>query len=89
MRTSTAVTVLTSLVSFVAGTILVILPWSSYWDSNYYFQYSHLLETILVNPVARSGVTALGIIDFLIGIDEVRRLRKSSDPSDASRPSTP
>ena len=85
MRSSTAVTVLTGLISFCAGTLLVILPWSAFWDHNHFFQLWPPLETILVNDVARIAVTSLGLIDFVLGLTEVRRLTHPSEPGPVAR----
>ena len=81
MRSSTAATLLTGLFSFCAGTLLVILPWSEFWEQNYFFQLWPPLEAILVNDIARIAVTSLGLVDFLLGLTEVRRLTHPSEPA--------
>ena len=76
---SKTATLLTSFVFICSGTLLMILPWSAFWDSNHFLRLWLPLETILLNDVARIAVTGLGIIDFVLGIGEMQRFSNDSE----------
>ena len=59
------------------GLFLVIIPWSELWEGNYLLQYLPEVRRLIVHPIFRAGVTALGGIDILIGVSELRNLVRS------------
>ena len=59
------------------GMFLMFIPWSELWEGNYLLTYIPTFRPLIVHPVFRAGVTALGGIDILIGISEVRHLIRS------------
>ena len=59
------------------GLFLMFIPWSELWEGNYLLTYIPTFRPLIVHPVFRAGVTALGGIDILIGISEVRHLIRS------------
>ena len=79
MRPNTTA-ILTSLVSFCAGVLLMILPWSAFWEHNLFFQSWPALEAILVTDVARVAVTSLGVIDFALGLIEMQPGSHQKEP---------
>lgn len=62
---------------FEVGLFLVIIPWSELWEGNYLLTYIPRFRPLIVHPVFRAGVTALGGIDILIGLSELRHLIRS------------
>jgi len=56
---------------FEAGLVLVFLPWSSYWERNYFAQLLPWLQTFLVNDFVRGGVSGLGLVNVLAGVAEI------------------
>ena len=56
---------------FEAGLVLVFLPWSSYWERNYFAQLLPPLQTFLVNDFVRGGVSGLGLVNVLAGVAEI------------------
>jgi len=65
---SRVVRILVGLICLEAGVLLVFLPWSPYWESNFFLQRFPELVPILLNPFLRGAVTGLGILDvFLAG----------------------
>jgi hypothetical protein len=56
---------------FEAGLVLVFLPWSSYWERNYFAMLLPPLQTFLVNDFVRGGVSGLGLVNVLAGIAEI------------------
>lgn len=68
---------------FEAGLVLVFLPWSSYWERNYFAQLLPPLQMFLVNDFVRGGVSGLGLVNVLAGIAEIWSFlsgRHLSDP---------
>ena len=62
---------------FEIGLFLVFIPWSELWEGNYLLNYIPTFRPIVLHGTFRAGVTALGGIDILIGISELRNLVKS------------
>jgi len=59
------------------GLFLVFIPWSELWEGNYLLHYIPAFRPIILHTVFRSGVTALGGIDILIGISELKHFIRS------------
>jgi len=65
---SRVVRILVGLICLEAGVLLVFLPWSPYWESNFFLQRFPELVPVLLNPFLRGAVTGLGLLDvFLAG----------------------
>lgn len=58
---------------FELAVFLMIVPWSSLWESNVLFSYAPDIRLFMLHTLARGSVTALGFLNFLIGVSEVRR----------------
>jgi hypothetical protein len=56
---------------FEAGLVLVVLPWSGYWEQNYFAQLLPSLQAFLVNPFVRGAVSGLGLVNVLAGVAEI------------------
>jgi hypothetical protein len=56
---------------FEAGLVLLFLPWSSYWERNYFAQLLPSLQTFLMNDFVRGGVSGLGLVNVLAGVAEI------------------
>ena len=80
MTTWKAATAVTVWLSFSAGTLLLILPWSALWEHNRFLELLPHLESFLLSNLGRGSVAGLGVLDFVIGITEVRRLSPAPDP---------
>ena len=59
------------------GLFLVFIPWSELWTGNYLLTYVPAFRVVILHNVFRAAVTALGGIDILIGISELRNLIRS------------
>ncbi len=65
---SRAVRILLGLICLEAGVLLVFLPWSPYWDRNFFLQRFPGLVPLVLSPYFRGAVTGLGFLDvFLAG----------------------
>jgi len=62
------VRILLGLICLEAGVLLVFLPWSPYWDRNFFLQRFPALVPFVLSPFLRGAVTGLGFLDiFLAG----------------------
>jgi hypothetical protein len=62
---------------FEIGLFLIIIPWSELWEGNYLLSYVPRLQPLVLHDAFRGAVTALGGIDLLIGLFELKHLIKS------------
>lgn len=58
---------------FELGVLLMILPWSVFWERNYFLQRYPALLPILLNPYLRGAISGVGLLDVGIAAGMVRR----------------
>lgn len=51
-----------------AGFVLVLAPWSGFWDHNYFAESLPLVRTIISNNYVRGAVSGLGLVNIAAGI---------------------
>jgi hypothetical protein len=56
---------------FEAGLVLLIVPWSIYWERNYFVQLLPALEPLLTSDYVRGAVSGLGLVNLLAGFVEI------------------
>ena len=56
---------------FEAGLVLVLIPWSIYWERNYFLQLVPVLEPFFTNDFVRGAVSGLGLVNFVAGVVEI------------------
>ena len=64
------------------GLLLVVLPWSGFWERNYFAMAWPALRELLTNNVLRGAVTGLGLVNLYAGFADLAVVF-------AARPSTP
>jgi hypothetical protein len=64
--------------SLYLGIALLMLPWISAWDSNYLLYVYPQIRPIVANSFFKGAVLGLGIVNILIGIQEIVRFRKAA-----------
>lgn len=72
--------------SLEVGLLLVLIPWSTFWDRNYFADLMPLLREALANPFVRGGVSGLGLLNLCIGVADLgalMSLRRGSTRSSA------
>lgn len=57
-----------------AGLILVVAPWSSFWEHNFFVARLPALEPLLSNLFVRGGVSGIGAITAIAGLAELAAL---------------
>jgi hypothetical protein len=48
------------------GALLLYLPWSSFWEQNYFFRHAPSLMPVLLHPSIRGVVSGIGVLDILL-----------------------
>ena len=59
---------------FEVGFVLAFVPWSSYWDRNYFADTLPWVRIIVTNNFARGAVTGLGQVNLAAGMAELLSL---------------
>ena len=61
------------LLCFEMGVLLVFLPWSNAWESNYFLNRFPMLIRYALNPSVRGAISGLGLLDILLAAGMIRR----------------
>ena len=60
------------------GVVLLVFPWSDYWDNNFFSTWIPKLHDFWDNSYVRGAVSGLGIANIYIAFGELFRLRRFS-----------
>jgi hypothetical protein len=68
--------------------ILVVAPWSGFWDRNIFIEALPALDPVFGSPFARGAVSGVGAITVIAGLAELagvvaHRQRAKHDPTRA------
>ena len=66
------------------GLLLLVLPWSSFWDHNYFALTWPAIRPFLTNNFVRGAVTGLGGLNLLMGAVDLVMLFGARDRHDAA-----
>lgn len=53
------------------GLLLIVLPWSSFWEHNYFVLEWPVLEPLITNNFVRGAVTGLGLVNLYAGFSDL------------------
>jgi hypothetical protein len=56
---------------FEVGFVLAVVPWSQYWERNYFADSFPLLHEIITNNFVRGAITGLGLVNVAVGVLEL------------------
>lgn len=65
------------------GLLLLVLPWSAFWEHNYFAVTWPGLLPFLTNNFVRGGVTGLGVVNLVAGFAELALVFAARDRADA------
>lgn len=51
--------------------ILIVAPWSGFWDRNFFADTIPRLEQVVASPYARGAVSGVGVVTVLAGLAEI------------------
>jgi len=72
-----------------AGFILVVAPWSGFWERNFFAASAPALQPWVDSPFVRGAVSGIGGVTALAGLAElggILSLRRSGAPPPADQP---
>jgi hypothetical protein len=53
------------------GLLLIVLPWSGFWDRNYFLAAWPGLRPVITNNFVRGAVTGLGVVNLCAGLADL------------------
>jgi hypothetical protein len=69
--------------------LLVLIPWSTFWDRNYFLEGSAALGHLLTSNYTRGAITGLGLLNVWAALGELGDLFGSSKSADPESPIDP
>ena len=66
------------------GLLLVVLPWSGFWEHNYFAAWPPL-GRLMANNFVRGAVTGLGVVNLIAGFADLAMAFASRERRDAAR----
>ena len=66
------------------GLLLMVLPWSAFWERNYFTAVWPALQPLVTNNYLRGAVTGLGVVNVFAGFADLALVfgaRERHDPS--------
>jgi hypothetical protein len=64
------------------GLLLVLIPWSAFWERNYFVQWSAALQDLLISNYTRGAISGLGLVNVWAALAELGDMfgRQSPNP---------
>ncbi len=56
------------------GLLLVLVPWTAFWERNYFAIALPVFQEVLRNNFMRGAVSGLGLVNLLMGFNELSAL---------------
>lgn len=72
-----------------AGLVLIVVPWSSFWDRNFFMERLPALTDLLGSAVARGAVSGIGLVTTLAGLAEFGAAFSGRRPHPGPSPNPP
>jgi hypothetical protein len=66
------------------GLLLVVVPWSGFWDRNYFVSAWPALHELITNNFVRGAVTGLGFVNLFAGLSDLVLVLAVRERHDAS-----
>lgn len=61
---------------FYIGLLMILLPWTRYWNDNHFLLTWPIAGRLLTGGFARGVISGVGLLDWWIGISEVIHYRE-------------
>jgi hypothetical protein len=65
---------LSVLSSVLVGVVLVVAPWTPWWDANYLLHPYPLVRSVVLSAFTRGAVTGLGLANLLLAYYEAHQV---------------
>ena len=56
---------------FEIGVALMVVPWSAFWDRNYFAEAVPAIHAFITNNFVRGAVSGLGLVNLAAGLAEI------------------
>jgi hypothetical protein len=56
---------------FEVGFVLIVIPWSAFWERNYFAQVAPAIGMLTTNFYFRGAVSGLGLINVVAGVSDL------------------
>jgi hypothetical protein len=66
------------------GLLLLVLPWSPFWDGNYFALMLPRIRPLFANNFLRGAVSGLGLVNLCAGVADLSHIFSSRGPRDVS-----
>jgi hypothetical protein len=66
------------------GLLLVILPWSEFWERNYFVVGWPWVRSIVTNNFVRGGISGLGVVNLVVGFADLAWVLTTRERSSVS-----
>jgi hypothetical protein len=53
------------------GFLLIVVPWSAFWERNYFAQAMPVLQDVITNNFVRGAISGLGLVNVGLGLAEL------------------
>ena len=64
---------LSILSSFLVGAILLVAPWTSWWETNYLLVPHPAVRAVVLSTFTRGMVSGLGVVNILLAVYEAQQ----------------
>lgn len=65
-----------------SGLLLVLIPWSAFWERNYFVELSPAISLLLTNNYVRGAISGLGLVNVWAALAELGDLFGKSASED-------
>lgn len=59
--------------SFLVGLVLIVAPWTPFWEANWMLQPWPALRALLLSGFARGAISGLGLVNVLVALADLHR----------------
>jgi hypothetical protein len=66
------------------GLLLILIPWSAFWERNYFFEWSSVLSGLMTSNYMRGAISGLGLINVWAALGELADMFGSSGTNQQS-----
>lgn len=64
--------------------LLIVLPWSAFWERNYFGEAWPALQPFLTNNFVRGAVTGLGLVNLVAGFADLAHVFAAREQQEMS-----
>ena len=58
----------------------MLIPWSTFWERNYFVEWSPALEAMLTSNYVRGAISGLGLVNVGVALVELAELFSAKSP---------